>query len=119
MRLIDADKLYERLKADEELARDRVVDTPNSFPNGQINPSAIRYMAQLNERTRFKEIVYDAPTIEVPERRTGKWIDKGGYLECSRCGGLAPSEEFADGTLWKESSFCPDCGADMRGEQDG
>jgi hypothetical protein len=68
-RLIDANALYERIKADEELARDRVIDTPNSFPNGQINPSAIRYMAQLNERTRFKEMVYDAPTIEEP-----KWI---------------------------------------------
>lgn len=69
MRLIDADALYEKIKSDEELARDRVIDTPNSFPNGAINPSAIRYMARLNERTRFKEMVYDAPTIE-PQR----WI---------------------------------------------
>lgn len=63
MRLIDADALYERLKADEELARNRVIDTPNSFPNGAVNPSAIRYMAQLSERTRFKEMVCDAPTV--------------------------------------------------------
>lgn len=64
MRPIDADALYERLKADEELARNRVIDTPSSFPNGAVNPSAIRYMAQLNERTRFKEMMFDAPTIE-------------------------------------------------------
>lgn len=64
MRLIDADALYERLKADEEIARDRVIDTPSSFPNGAVNPYAIRYIAQLNERTRFKEMVFDAPTIE-------------------------------------------------------
>lgn len=68
-RLIDADALYERLKADEELARDRVIDTPNSFPNGMLNPAAVRYQAQLTERTRLKEIVYDAPTIE-----EHKWI---------------------------------------------
>lgn len=68
MRLIDADALYEKLKEDEDLARQRVIDTPNSFPNGSLNPSAIRYMAQLSERTRFKEMIYDAPTIE-PERK--------------------------------------------------
>lgn len=67
MRLIDADALYERLKTDEELARDRVIDTPNSFPNGAVNPSAIRYMAQLSERTRFKEMVYDAATANAVE----------------------------------------------------
>ena len=71
MRLIDADALYERLKADEELARDRVIDTPNSFPNGMLNPAAVRYQAQLTERTRLKEIVYDAPTIE-PEDKCGE-----------------------------------------------
>lgn len=64
MRLIDADPIYEGLKIDEELARDRVIDTPNSFPDGTLNPSAIRYMAQLSERTRFKELVHDAPTVD-------------------------------------------------------
>lgn len=67
MRLIDADSLYERLKADEERAMGRVIDTPSSFPNGAVNLSAIKYMAQLSERTRFKEIVYDAPTIDAVE----------------------------------------------------
>lgn len=70
MKLIDADALYERIKELEELARDRVIDTPNSFSNGSLNPAAVRYMAQLSERTRLKDMIYDAPTIE-PEP---KWI---------------------------------------------
>ena len=68
MRLIDADALYEKLKNDEDLARQRVIDTPNTFPDGSLNPAVIRNMAQLSEITRLKEIVYDMPIIE-PEPR--------------------------------------------------
>ena len=68
MRPIDADALYEKLKNDEDLARQRVIDTPTSFLDGSLNPASIRYMAQLSEITRLKEIVYDMLTIE-PEPR--------------------------------------------------
>lgn len=97
MRLIDADALYERLKADEELARDRVIDTPNSFPNGMLNPAAVRYQAQLTERTRLKEIVYDAPTIE-PEDKCGEcdaWNQYKNYSRKSQwipCGERLPKQ---------------------------
>lgn len=55
------------------------------------------------------------PTIE--ERKTGKWISlddsRGKYndygYKCSECG------EHSD----YEENFCPNCGADMRGEEDG
>ena len=107
MRLIDKDALYERLKADEELARDRVIDTPNSFPNGMLNPAAVRYQAQLSERTRLKEIVHDAPTIE--ERKTGEWIPFDiPWYQCSECGAVRENTSFM-------ANFCPYCGADMRG----
>ena len=66
------------------------------------------------------QIIYD--TTEAIERlpiiqpRRGKWIDTKGNTEwyareyeCSECGG----------TMLGESNFCPNCGADMRGEQDG
>ncbi len=63
----------------------------------------------------YLDDIKDAPTIE-PERKDGKWIRHGikeGHLiekyTCSECG-------FYFGT--KTSNFCPDCGADMRGEQD-
>ena len=103
MRLIDADTLYERLRDDEDLARQRVIDTPNSFPNGMLNPAAVRYMAQLSERTRIKEIVYDAPTIE-PERKTGKWIKKDcDLLYCSEC-------DLPSLHPWP---YCERCGAKM------
>ena len=53
------------------------------------------------------------PSAE-PERKRGEWIDKSGGIEgawnyCSVCG-----EQAID--LY---DFCPNCGADMRGELDG
>lgn len=136
MRLIDADPIYERLKADEELARDRVIDTPSSFPNGAVNPSAIRYMAQLSERTRFKEMVFDAPTIE--DRKRGEWTTEqvaellanmfGEECACSFNG----IDEWLPSACKYSETDCPNpkekhgCwmqflmqgGADMRGGQD-
>lgn len=48
MRLIDADALYERLKQDEEMARNRVLDTDSSLPYpNNLNPSYTRYVAQM------------------------------------------------------------------------
>ena len=49
-----------------------------------------------------------------PQRMRGKWIDvtKTGGAElwkCSECGELELEDSY----------FCPNCGADMRGEQDG
>ena len=42
------------------------------------------------------------------EERTGHWNKKNGMYECSECGRV----EF------KKSKFCPNCGSDMRGEEE-
>jgi len=55
--LKDFEKLYADMSELEELARQRVIDTPSN------SPCYMRYVAQLNERTSFKEMLYDAPTI--------------------------------------------------------
>lgn len=60
-----------------------------------------------------------------PERKKGKWIDEGkivplnefgcttGWCECSECGKwLVASDEYSI-----HGNYCPNCGADMRGEQ--
>lgn len=46
-------------------------------------------------------------TIE--ERKKGKWICEIGYSKCSICGNLSTADY----------NYCPNCGADMRGENDG
>ena len=121
-RLIDADLLYMQLQKDEELARKRVLDTESFLPYpNNMNQSYTRYVAQMDERTRLKHMVADAPTIE-PERKKGKWIDghRAGYGEalywyiyCSEC-----LYERDDDDHDKDTPFCPNCGADMRGDSE-
>ena len=117
MRLIDADALYEKVQHEEELARNRVLDTESTLPYpNNLNPSYTRYVAQMNERTRLKFMIADAPAIE-PERK-GKWLGTAfdGYADgypvyfewqCSECGCVFEDEE-------PTYNFCPRCGADMR-----
>lgn len=66
---IDAESLYNQIVEKEELARQRVIDTPSRFPNGDINPYAVRYATQLDERTTFKFMLTDAPAVDIP-----RWI---------------------------------------------
>ena len=68
----------------------------------------------------FVNLVKRQPTIE-PERKTGKCIIpvphddviaySRAYWECDQCHKAT--------YLGNEMNFCPNCGADMRGEQDG
>lgn len=65
-----------------------------------------------------KQVIEALPSAQ-PERKKGRWInhrkDRGHHIaDCDQCGGtlqwLDPDER---------PNFCPDCGADMRGEADG
>lgn len=112
-RLIDADALYEQIAKKEELARQRVLDTPSRMPNGDFNPSAMRYATQLDERTQMKFMIADAPTVDAEPVRHGKWINanEGRWntcevLKCSECGEL-------DNRMYKTDKYCPNCGARM------
>ena len=79
---------------------------------GRANAEAVRGYANL-VCDRIKRL----PSAQ-PERKKGEWIPvtngRGGF-ECDQCHNYAPS--YQDGVEWL-SGFCPNCGADMRGEQD-
>ena len=76
---------------------------------------------QLNEvnRTAYEaykgaiELLEEMPSAQ-PERPKGKWIHqvKFSRVECDQCGKVFRNS-FAP------KNFCPNCGADMRGEQNG
>ena len=59
--------------------------------------------------------------LKQPERKKGKWIGKEQFAnspefyswQCSVCGCV-----LEDPTLDKPYPFCPNCGADMRGEEE-
>ena len=57
------------------------------------------------------ELIEDMPSV-TPTRARGKWMTEHnkGYVQCSNCHTRVP--------FCKRSNFCPNCGADMRGEED-
>lgn len=116
-RLIDADLLYKAMQDAEELARKRVRDTESTLPYPtNLNPAYTRYLAQMDERTKAKKMVADAPTVDAVPVVHGRWKEAPGvdfFWVCSACG--YPSEAFAANVLYK---YCPRCGARME-EQNG
>lgn len=80
----------------------KIVDTDEVYTNG----------AELVPIFRMKQWFEHLPSAQ-PERKKGEWIsndiDPEAWNFCSVCG-----EQAID--LF---DFCPNCGADMRGEQDG
>lgn len=115
MRLIDADLLYKAMQDAEELARQRVLDTESTLPYpNNLNPSYTRYLAQMHERTKAKEMVADAPTVDAVPVVHSEWIPKekadtpyGLEMVCAKCGF---SVIVNDALYFK---FCPVCGAKM------
>ena len=69
---------------------------------------------------RAEGAIFNLPSAQ-PERKKGKWIEEddgwdGVYWRCSECDGAFC---LVDGTPKEnEYNFCPNCGADMRGEDD-
>jgi hypothetical protein len=62
-------------------------------------------------RIHAKNAVNEAPTVE---QKKGRWDENG---RCTNCGGHAPYWCMA--STYYKSPFCFECGADMRGEEDG
>ena len=90
----------------------------------EMNCYPIRYDHNSIEKgmtiTGIKQVLDELPPVQ-PERKTGHWVETGDEpydeWECDVCGfaidgsGCIDPEEYRD--VYK---FCPNCGADMRGE---
>jgi hypothetical protein len=113
VRLIDADALIDDLKHDVALDQDSLDYEELTDSNRKI----IQFDKDCKQNAI--DLLQNAPTIE-PERKNGKWIPQDHnktngmastlvyyYPKCSVCG-------YCD----NYTNFCPNCGADMRGEED-
>ena len=75
--------------------------------------------------TEIYGMIINQPTADVRENVKGEWINttSGEHYKCSQCGTLAPiwidesnsCEYDKDISEWL-SDFCPNCGAEMRGD---
>ena len=97
-RYIDADELKNSLGEPPE--------------NWTSSPEEIQ---ALNDFYEFQTLIDSAPSADVRENVRGEWIkqyfdfrDNCQIYSCSKCG-------YQD----IDTNFCPNCGADMRGEKDG
>lgn len=80
-----------------------------SIEHVDINSVAIFYETIM-------KIINSVPSAE-PERKTGEWMYDGirgrfPACKCSICGHY----ENADWALLQGANYCPNCGADMRGD---
>jgi hypothetical protein len=59
-------------------------------------------------------------SIFTADRPRGHWIDMADFEQCSECGGthLKEVDTYYGKAIWIKTDFCPNCGADMRGEDD-
>lgn len=104
--LISKNVLYKQVAELEELARKRYLDTPSN------SPCAPRYAAQMQERTRFKHMVADAPAVDAVPVVHSRWeitdIEHAYGTRCYHCPECGEDEWRHD-----EPNYCPNCGAKM------
>ena len=108
---IDDDVVYKTLfqqPEDDTISRQTAIDAIMSL---------FGFNAEDEYGSALTETLNGLPSAQ-PERKTGKWRHYEGYLSCSECG-----TEYDDDIMTHccddVPKFCPNCGADMRGEEDG
>ena len=109
---IKKETLYEKIAQLEELARNRCLETPS---NSQCH---LMCMAQLNERTAFKHIIADSPSVDVAPVEHGRWErdEWGSYLRrCSVCKKSPIYKDERGNSVAVYAGVCINCGAKMYG----
>lgn len=65
-----------------------------------------KYKKEWNE-------AFDMAIEALSAERTGEWIDKGEYAECSMCGAHSGTQFDGVEPIPLKTNYCPNCGAVM------
>ena len=107
-----------------------------SMPSAQLEHPIINIIDDFKEKTGCEEVIivnkdtlnaWDENGVEYtmqPEQKQGEWIEEGEkYGEqmwrCSECKieeAVPTATSFITGISYPQWHFCPNCGADMRGD---
>lgn len=109
MRLIDADALMKTLGI-TDMDCEKCAWGNKSFPT-------------CNRGSDFADAcsaIEDAPTIEERKNVRGEWkeVAERGLCDLRRCSNCGHIEPVGLEMITPKPNFCPNCGADMRGEED-
>ena len=99
----------DEISEQEQWRRDRAAI--EAVPSAQ--PDIARDIATIIENEKDMKVI-----LSGAERKKGKWIWDGIVWKCSECGGNpTKGMGYVQGRV-ELYAFCPNCGSDMRGEQD-
>ena len=103
MRYIDADKLLERML--DLFSPTEQTNVAMSIPDWLV-------------REEVGDLIENTPTADVRENVKGEWLKmdkRGKNVKCSKCGNTLDLRGVNAGR--GDANYCPNCGADMRGEK--
>ena len=96
---------------DDLISRQAMLDGIDKLIKIHFDRTVVLYKA--------RKVAEDLPSVQ-PERKTGRWIKTarwGRVYYCDQCRNYLDFDGVNAGR--GSTNFCPNCGADMRGEQDG
>ena len=111
---------FEHVSATDTISRQMAIDAVCEHGT-DLERRGITVLAVANHKQATVDLLENLPSVQ-PERKTGRWIlyDKRfpwmQDYKCSECGNYL---DFSGVNAGRGSAnFCPNCGADMRGEQE-
>ena len=112
--LITAMVIIDRVPSSQPVAKDT-----NVLSNDMISrQGAIDQLHQSYNLLDAERRLEDMPSTQ-PERAHGHWVHRGcGVFECDQCGKLVSTNVYKAEKASDSFKFCPECGVDMRGEQE-
>ncbi len=104
----------ERKMTEDTISRQAAIDAVYKCTNYFIG----NLPTMITKDDAYK-VLHEVPSAERnPDRKVGKWVEEDDDIihgHCSSCGWVS---------VWQETdvfgmNYCPNCGADMRGDNDG